>query len=98
VGIIFGRGVSLVVVELDRPFSDVEGEFAIVAVVDLPAGVGLAEKIIDQRFDGLANGQGLTLDLGLSQVVRAISIRSEGSRMAPSPSSTSMRSIWPLSP
>ncbi|MBA7689769.1 hypothetical protein ES703_98280 [subsurface metagenome] len=26
--------------------------------------MGLAEKIIDQCFDGLANGQGLALDLG----------------------------------
>ena len=96
--VIFGRRVSLVVVELDRPLGDVEGDIAVGTIVIFPAAMRLTKKIIDQRFDGLVNGLGLALDVGISPNCPRYLDLNRWERDGRYACPASMSSIWPLSP
>src|SRR5579875_2792963 len=65
VGVVFGGGVALVVVERDRLLLDVEDDVAISAVVVLPTTVSLFENVLGQALDGLGDADGRTLRLRL---------------------------------
>jgi hypothetical protein len=66
VGVVFGRGVALVVIERDRLLRDVEGDVAIGAIVVLPAGMGRFENVLSEAFDGGGDADGRTLRFGLA--------------------------------
>src|ERR1700677_1843427 len=61
-----GFHVSLVVVDRDGPFGDIEGVLAVGAVVVFPAAICLVEDVIDEGLDGLLHRPGLALDPGAS--------------------------------
>ena len=63
---IFGRFDPPVVIERDRAFGDIEGEFAIGAFVVLPAAMGLLEKVVSETFDGISNGKSRAFDVGVA--------------------------------
>ena len=57
--------MALFVIERDRPFGDIEGEVAIGAVIVLPATMRLAEKIVGELLDGVADVDLRSVGLGL---------------------------------
>src|SRR5579871_5655613 len=63
---IFGVFDPLVVIERDRAFGDIEGEFAIGAFVVLPATMGLLEKVVSETLDRVPNGESCAFDVGLA--------------------------------
>jgi hypothetical protein len=65
VGVVFGRGVALVVVERDHPIRDIEDDVAVSTVAVLPAAMGLFENVVGQALDDGGDTGGRTPWFGL---------------------------------
>ncbi len=63
---IVGFHMPLVEIEHDGPLGDIEGEFAVAAVVVFPAVLILAEGFIDERLDRLRDGPAVAVNRGAS--------------------------------
>src|SRR3989338_2642529 len=61
----FGRGETLVELEMDAAGRDVEAELAPGAVVVLPAAMGIGEEVVGQLFDEILQRQAAHFDLGV---------------------------------
>src|SRR3989338_10699670 len=60
----FGRGETLVELEMDAAGRGVEAELAPGAVVVLPAAMGIGEEVVGQLFDEILQRQAAHFDLG----------------------------------